>query len=124
MDMRLTNTMAKMLKDMLNENPSLPVVVVGKGPNDEESSSLVLTIEDIEVGKIQNDPALLCDDIGIVSDEELRVMLHDEMEQEYGRAFYDTNPKEYMRIFTEKASRFKKQWKAAIVIHVEMPSEF
>lgn len=112
---------AKELKEILDENPDLPIVFVTRKSdyNDNDSPDWI-GVEKIEVGKIMNKDHLLTDGIAMLSDEELRVMLRDTI----NAPDYDEDPHGYMKVFTQKAEEYKHDWKPVIIVHMDVTKSY
>ena len=107
------------LRMLLNENPDLPIVFVADDGCDEEyGDSHLMTVVEVEVGKILDEDFLIDDGIALQTDEELRLMIRDGIEFSYGGEFYRENPDRYMEEFAKEANEYKQHWKKAVIVHL------
>ena len=107
------------LEDLKEEYPQLPVVFVSRKHQVFPDESRLPLILSAQVTRIK----LNADEDGKVeirSNEALRYRIRKEMNHEYGRRLYHDNLRKYMRLFTEKADYYKRQYKTAIVVVVAL----
>lgn len=108
------------LRKLLNENPDLPLVFIADDlGGDEYEDPHLMAVIGAEVGKILDDEDLVNEGIPLLTDEELRLMIRDGMDFSYGEDFYQENPDQYMKEFTEEANELKQHWKKAVIVHLE-----
>ena len=107
------------LEELEEKYPRLPVVFVSRKQQVFPEESRLPPILSARVTRIK----LNADDDGKVeirSNEALRYRIRKEIDCKYGCRLYHDNPSKYMRIFTEKAERYKRQYKTAIVVAVAL----
>ena len=105
------------LEELKEKYPQLPVVFVFRKQQVFPDEIKLPPILSARVTRIK----LNADEEGKVeirSNEALRYRIRKEMDCEYGRRLYHDNLSKYMGIFKEKAERYKRQYKTAIVVAV------
>lgn len=113
----LTTKDADTLRNLLDENPGLPIVFVTKPDGSLHNSCATIEALDIELGKILDDEDLIKDETAVITDEGLRMQITGDWEE------YDSDPEEYMRKFSEAAQKYKKEWQPAIIVHMDVVNQ-
>lgn len=120
---------ADKLRELLNENPGVPVFILTKTDGNQHNSRSMITINGMEKGKILADETLIKADIAITTDEELRLMIRDclggycEDDDPDYRDPYDEDPDGYIADFAEEAEKYKKKWQPAILVYTDVVNE-
>ncbi len=107
----------KEIQKALAANPELPVVFIRDRTNySKYLDTIYLMPNYVEIGKVLDTTIFEEKGIPYMRGEKLRLYIRDEVEREYGRHFYDDNPDGYMRVFAEKAQKYKN-WVEAVIVH-------
>lgn len=115
----ISTKVALELRELLNENPDLPLVFIADDRGDDDyTDPHLMAASSVELGKILDDEDLVNEGIPLLTDEELRLMIRDGIEFSYGREFYQENPDRYMKEFAEEANELKQHWKKAVIVHL------
>lgn len=104
----------------LSDNPDLPVVFVKDGVDRSRYLDIAYLMPNyVEIGKVLDTTVFEEKGIPYMRGDKLRLYIRDEVDREYGRRFYDDNPKEYMRVFAERAKKYQK-WVKAVIVHMDV----
>ena len=117
---RVSEEFLRDFQKALADNPDLPVVFIKDGFNRSKClDTAYMMPKYVEIGKVLDTTGFEKRGIPYMEGEKLRRFIRDELNFEYGLRFYDDNPDEYMRIFTEKAKAYRK-WVKAVIVHVDV----